>query len=69
MRLHIRQERLKKGLSLNELSKKTGISISYLSDIEAGKRENLSIKKLCKIAQVLNVDITDLVDCEKGEMI
>lgn len=68
MKLHIRRERLRKGLSLNELSKKTGIAISYLSDIEAGKRENLSIKKLCKIAEVLNVDVTELFDCEKGDL-
>jgi len=49
----IREERKKRGInSLEELAKKTGISISHLSDIERGKTD-VSGEKLLKIARVL----------------
>lgn len=63
MKLHIKAVRLSKHMSLNELARQTNISISYLSDLENGKRINVSIVKLCKIAHILGVKVTELFDC------
>ncbi len=49
-----------KKISLNELSKRTGISKSYLHDLENNKRFNVSLDKLYDIANVLNVNVKDL---------
>ena len=48
----IREER---GISLEELSNKTGISSSHLNYIERNEKEP-SISMLCRIAVALNVD-------------
>ncbi|QCI97266.1 helix-turn-helix domain-containing protein [Agrobacterium larrymoorei] len=49
-----------RGLSATALAAKAGISAPYLSEIEGGKKEgSLSVMK--KIAEVLNVDLDDLV--------
>lgn len=65
MKLYIREMRQSKEISLNELSKITGISKSYLSDLENEKRKNISVAKLCIIAQKLGVEITKLFNCEE----
>lgn len=50
----IKNFRLKKGYSLNQLAAETGISKSYLSYIERGIQKNPSIKILAKIAKSLD---------------
>jgi transcriptional regulator with XRE-family HTH domain len=59
----IRGVRHDKGLSLDELSKKTGFAKSYLSQIENLKREP-SISALSQIAHVLEVDVLFLLSGE-----
>lgn len=49
-----------KKISLNELSKRTGISKSYLHDLENNKRFNITLDKLYNIANALNVNVKDL---------
>lgn len=65
----IKNVREKEDISLKELSKKTNISKSYLSDLENNKKFNVSLDKLYKIANALNVNIKDLfyttLDIEK----
>ncbi|HIE07737.1 MAG TPA: XRE family transcriptional regulator [Desulfarculaceae bacterium] len=51
----IRAWREYKNIKLNELAKKIGISSSYLSQIENGKR-NPTIKRLKSIARALGVE-------------
>ena len=53
-------------LSQTELSKMTGISRNYLSELETGRHNNPSIKTLCKIAIGLNCTLEDLVDYRGG---
>lgn len=65
MKLYIKEIRTQKNVSLSELSRLTGISKSYLSDLENKKRKNISIDKLCKIAKALNVKVTKLFDCKE----
>lgn len=49
--------RKQKGYTLSELSERTGISKSYLSNIERNLKQNPSIHVMEKIAEVLKVDL------------
>jgi transcriptional regulator with XRE-family HTH domain len=60
----IRLLRLEKGLSLNELAKKSGFAKSYLSQIENLKREP-SIGALSQMAHALEVDILYILGDEE----
>jgi XRE family transcriptional regulator, master regulator for biofilm formation len=53
--------RRRRGLSLSELSEKSGISKSYLSNIERNIHKNPSIHIIEKISIVLNVDLNTLL--------
>lgn len=59
----IKMLRRNKGITLEELAKKTGFAKSYLSQIENMKREP-PISTLTKIAYVLNVDVVFLLTGE-----
>lgn len=58
---NINEIRKRKGLSLSELSEKSGISKSYLSNIERDIHKNPSIHIIEKISNVLNVDLNVLL--------
>lgn len=62
----LRSLRKEKGLSLMELSKKAGCSISYLSMVENGK-VNPSVSKLKKITDVLGITIIELFYSQGAE--
>ncbi|HHY74882.1 MAG TPA: helix-turn-helix transcriptional regulator [Bacillus bacterium] len=57
----IRDLRIKRGLTLTELSKLSGVSKSYLSFIERGKQTNPSIEVIEKIAKALKIDFQSLL--------
>ena len=54
----IKAIRKSKGLKQEFIAKKTGISQTYLSQIEAGKK-NATLIVLFDLAYVLNVDVVD----------
>ncbi|MBE5821961.1 MAG: helix-turn-helix transcriptional regulator [Clostridiales bacterium] len=56
----IRYYRIKKGMTLDELAKKTELSKGYLSHLETGGRSNPSLGTILKIASVLEEDIGNL---------
>lgn len=56
----IRELRKKKGMTLEKLSDKTGISIGYLSHLERGSRENPTITVMEKIAYALNKTVQEV---------
>jgi len=56
----IREVRKRRGLSLEQLEEVTGISTSYLSRMEAGKR-NVSVKNLELIAKALHTQPAQLL--------
>ena len=58
--LKIRDLRVEKGLSFQELSQKTGLSISYLSEIEKGKKYPKG-DKIMQLAEALNESYDNLV--------
>lgn len=59
---NIAEIRKKRGYSLTELAELSGISKSYLSNIERNINNNPSIEVLQKIAKVLNVDFITLIE-------
>lgn len=60
MLVNLKKIRLDKGLTLKQLSLKTGLSTTYLNDLENLNRKNPSYKKLNKILEVLEVTIEQL---------
>jgi len=56
----IREERLKRNLTLEQLSEKCDISSNFLGQLERGKNVP-SLKSLIRIANVLEVSIDDLL--------
>lgn len=62
----IRKARLNLGLSLKDLSIKTGFSISMLSALELGNRR-ICIDTLYALADALNLDAKDLLVSSKKE--
>ena len=63
MQLHVGEIRNRRGLTIRELSKKSGIAVSHITKIEA-QRANPSALVLCKLASALDVNIADLVSCD-----
>lgn len=62
----IEQLRKAKGLSRSKLSFRCWISESHIRLIEQGKNENVTIKNLQKIADALEVKLTDLLEEPKA---
>jgi len=62
----VKHLRLQKGLSYFELAEQTGLSKSYLNDIEKGKKYPRA-SKLAPLAEVLGVDYDDLVSRKAGK--
>lgn len=58
---NIRDIRKEQRISINKLSKLTGISLGYLSDLENDKAQNPSLDKLKLIANALNVPVDELL--------
>lgn len=58
---NIRACRTNAGLTLEVLAEKADLSWPYLSEIERG-RENISLDKLARLAQALNVTLSKLVE-------
>ena len=58
---NIRTCRTHAGLTLEQLAEKADLSWPYLSEIESG-RENISLDKLVRLAQALNVKLARLVE-------
>lgn len=57
----IRQKREEKGLTLNELSLKTGIRKIYLQKIEEGSAYGFTITKFFRIADALEIPASILI--------
>lgn len=60
----IRQFRRDKGITLKELSDRTQLSVSFLSQVERGL-SSMAVTSLRKIADALGVQMKDLVDVDE----
>jgi len=66
--LKLKQLRLEKNLSLTHLAEKSGLSISYLNEIESGKKYPKS-DKIAIIAQTLDVSYDKLVSLKLSKQL
>ncbi len=57
----LKELRLKKGFSLQDLADKVGASKAHIWDLETGRAKNPSMELLAKLAKALNTTIYDLV--------
>lgn len=64
----IKQYRVSQNMTQLDLEKKTGISAAYISQIENGKRDNLSLNTLFLISEGLNVEISRLYSQDSSGM-
>ena len=58
--LRLREYRIKANLSQAELSKLTGLTQAFLSELESGKK-NPSLETLVKVSGVLGCTVDDLI--------
>lgn len=63
--LKLKHERLDRGLSLKQVAEEAGLSISYLSEIEKG-RKYPKTEKVLDLARALNVPFDDLISLRVG---
>lgn len=63
MKIKLEEVRMKKGWSQRKLSLISGVSRSYISQIESGQYIPTA-DILCKLSKALECTINDLVDCE-----
>ena len=57
---YLREQRLKAELSQKVLAKMLGISAPYLSDVERGKNDPLSLERMEQCAAILRIDVREL---------
>lgn len=64
MIVKLAEYRQAKGLSIRKLSKISGVSRTYISDIERDICENPSVEIICKLCKVLGVTPNDIISEE-----
>jgi len=57
---NLRRIRLKRGFTQEELAHRVGMDVSYLSELENGRKEPC-LRKMSEIAQALNIPTTQLL--------
>ncbi|QEK12618.1 helix-turn-helix transcriptional regulator [Crassaminicella thermophila] len=65
MKLCIKEVREEVGIRITELARRSGVSQSYLSELEAGKKKNVSMTILCRLAKALDVHVSVLFNCDE----
>ncbi len=58
---YLRDLRTRRGLSITDLAIKAGVSQSEITRLEIGKRSNIRISTVMKLAKALDVDAIDLI--------
>ncbi|MCB0286652.1 MAG: helix-turn-helix transcriptional regulator, partial [Calditrichaeota bacterium] len=66
MGFKLKQFRLENGLSLKDLAAKTDLSISYLSEIEKGKKYPKP-EKIFQLAEALKISFDELVSLQMNK--
>lgn len=59
---HLKKERLKKGITQIELSEKSGVKQSIISNIETGDTKNPRLDTALRLAAALGCKLDDLVE-------
>ena len=61
----LRVVRIANDTSIKEVSKKSNVSVSYLTDLEKNKKTNPSINTLEKICLAHNLNVSDLFELDE----
>lgn len=64
--MQIKTIRKRLSMSQSELAEKAGITQAYLSALETGSKTNPSLKTLKSIADVMEVEVVDLIYAKAG---
>lgn len=59
--MQLRVNRIRKGLSVKELSKKSGVSVMAIDCAENGKVKNTRLDIIIRWADVLNISLEELI--------
>jgi transcriptional regulator with XRE-family HTH domain len=59
----LREERLKRGMTLEDLSEASGITWSYIAQVEVGRR-NIAVDNMHVLAQGVGVALPDLLSAD-----
>ncbi|WP_219834731.1 helix-turn-helix transcriptional regulator [Paenibacillus sp. R14(2021)] len=63
IKVKIKEQTSRRGMSLRELSRLTDIRHAALSELSNSKRQNINFQHIEKIAEALNItDIRDIID-------
>ena len=69
MRTWLRDQRVRKGLTLKEMGHELGISESYYCAIENGERQQkMDLVLAAGISSVLNIPISEIVSLENSRL-
>lgn len=60
MGMNLKNKRIQMNLTLSELSKKTGLSTTYISNLENGRKGNPSRETMIELANALNCSVNEL---------
>lgn len=63
----IKKHREKKSISINKLAQELGVSASTVRDWEQGR--NIQGEPYRRIAEILEIGVSELLGCEKSELI
>lgn len=63
----LRKERLRKGITQHELSRKSGVKQSIISNIETGDTKNPRLDTALRLAAALGCKLDDLVEAAEGK--
>lgn len=58
----LKEIRLNKGLSAKELSQRSGVARSLISQLETGKRQSTGIDTICRLAKALEVSPANFLE-------
>lgn len=58
----IRRLRAKKGLTQEKFAELSGLSVNFISKLERGQMDNISITNIIKICNAMNISISELVN-------
>ena len=58
----IRRLRTKKGLTQEKFAELSGLSVNFISKLERGQMDNISITNIIKICNAMNISISELVN-------
>jgi len=65
---NLKAKRLSKKLTQKQLAQKTGLSQSYINELENGRKSNPSATVIFKLADALDVPVSEILDENSMEL-